>query len=282
MLDTNRPKSVVVGIDGSQAAIRAARWAVDEVAGTETPLTLLYCGRPNSNTNAGTGRDLSGAAQEAIRNAVDAVRASGKAINLKTESVDDLPITALIEASESARLLCIGRTESGSICGSGFGSTAAYLVESAGCPVAVVRGEHHAELPDRRSVVTLVDGSPDDEAALDWGFEESLRRNVPLVLLTAYRTEFDLLQEDHVLREHDRRMRSVLDRYVSVRGPRYPAVELHIVTAFGTFLRYLTEHAKGTQLAVVSAQKTSEICQLVGAGRAVASSDSDFSLLVVR
>jgi nucleotide-binding universal stress UspA family protein len=42
MFENFPPKSVVVGIDGSQAAVRAALWAVDEVAGTDIPLRLLY------------------------------------------------------------------------------------------------------------------------------------------------------------------------------------------------------------------------------------------------
>ena len=41
MFENYPPKSVVVGIDGSQAAVRAAQWAVDEVADTDTPLRLL-------------------------------------------------------------------------------------------------------------------------------------------------------------------------------------------------------------------------------------------------
>ncbi|BBY20266.1 hypothetical protein [Mycobacterium stomatepiae] len=41
MFDRYPPKSVIVGVDGSAAAIRAARWAVDEVAGTDIPLRLL-------------------------------------------------------------------------------------------------------------------------------------------------------------------------------------------------------------------------------------------------
>jgi nucleotide-binding universal stress UspA family protein len=40
--DSNTPKpSVVVGIDGSQAAIRAAEWAVDEAVSREVPLRLV-------------------------------------------------------------------------------------------------------------------------------------------------------------------------------------------------------------------------------------------------
>jgi hypothetical protein len=41
MLDYHPPKSVVVGIDGSDAAVRAALWAADKVAGTDTALRLL-------------------------------------------------------------------------------------------------------------------------------------------------------------------------------------------------------------------------------------------------
>lgn len=36
MFDRYPPKSVLVGVDGSQAAIRAAQWSVDEVAGTDS------------------------------------------------------------------------------------------------------------------------------------------------------------------------------------------------------------------------------------------------------
>ena len=42
MRDSNTPqRSVVVGIDGSQAAIQAAEWAVDEAVSREVPLRLV-------------------------------------------------------------------------------------------------------------------------------------------------------------------------------------------------------------------------------------------------
>ena len=36
------PRSIVVGIDGSKAALRAAYWAVDEAVKRDVPLRLLY------------------------------------------------------------------------------------------------------------------------------------------------------------------------------------------------------------------------------------------------
>jgi len=36
---------VVVGIDGSKAAIRAAEWAIDEAAARNVPLRIIYVSR---------------------------------------------------------------------------------------------------------------------------------------------------------------------------------------------------------------------------------------------
>jgi nucleotide-binding universal stress UspA family protein len=276
------PKSVVVGIDGSQAAVRAARWAVDEVADTETPLRLLYSRELNPGADRSACHRLLAAAEDAVYDAYAAVEASGKSVKVEIDILEGRAIPVLIDATESTRLLCIGNAESGNPCSTGFGLTAANLVQSAHCSVAVVRGELHADLTDNRSIVALVDGTPDDDAAVEWGFEEATRRNAPLVLMTAYRTEFDLLQQDWILRDHDRRMRAALDHYVTARWPHYPEVHLRTVTAFGTFLTYLADHATTTQLAIVGAHHTSEICQLVGPSGADAMHRSDFSLLVAR
>jgi nucleotide-binding universal stress UspA family protein len=282
MFEMCPPKSVVVGIDGSQAAVRAARWAVDEVAGTETPLRLLYSRELTLGADRSAYHGLLAAAEDAVYDAYAAVEATGKSVKVEIDILEGCAIPVLIDATESTRLLCIGNAESGNACSNGFGSTAAKLVQSAHCSVAVVRGERHADLTDNRSIVALVDGTPDDDAAVEWGFEEATRRNAPLVLMTAYRTAFDLLQQDWILRDHDRRMRAALDHYVAARGPHYPAVHLRTVTALGTFLTYLADHAATTQLAIVGAHHTSEICQLVGPSGADAMHRSDFSLLVAR
>jgi hypothetical protein len=77
-------------------------------------------------------------------------------------------------------------------------------------------------------------------------------------------------------------MRAALDQYVAARWPRYPEVRLRTVAAFGTFVTYLADHATTTQLAIVGAHHTSEICQLVGPSGADAMHRGDFSLIVAR
>ncbi len=282
MSEVSPPTSVVVGIDGSQAAIRAARWAVEEVAGTDNLLQLLYSRELSSGAERGTSRGLMAAAEDAVDDAYTAVEAMGKSVKVEIAILEGRAVPVLTDATKSARLLCIGNTESGNVYSNGFGPTAAKLVQTAHCPVAVVRGAYHTDLTDDRSIVVLVGGSPDDDAAVEWGFEEAAQRNAPLVLMTASRTGFDVPEQDWILRDHDRRMRAALDRCVAAIGSHYPGVQVRTVTAFGTFLSYLAEHAATVQLAVVGAYHTSEICQLVGPTGAVALRHSDFSLLVVR
>jgi nucleotide-binding universal stress UspA family protein len=276
------PTSVVVGIDGSQAAIRAARWAVDEVADTDDLLRLLYSRDLSPGPDRTTSHGLLAAAEEAVNDAYAAVEAMGKSVKVEIDILEGRAVPVLIDATKSARLLCIGNAQSGNPSSNGFGSTAAKLVQTAHCPVAVVRGERHADLTDNRSIVALVGGSPDDDAAVEWGCAEATRRNAPLVLLTAARTGFDVPEQDWIILDHDRRMLAALDRYATAIGSHSPEVNLCTVTASDTFLCYLAEHASTTQLAVVGAHHTSEICQLVGPTGAVALHQSDFSLLVVR
>ena len=282
MFENYPPKSVVVGIDGSQAAVRAAQWAVDEVADTDTPLRLHYIRELSPSANRSETLEVLAAAEEAVHNAHVAIEAMGKPVKVEMEIVEGRPLPALIDASYSTRLLCIGNTGSGNGSDTGFGSTAAELVQSGHCSVAVVRGDHNTGLTDSRLIVAHVDGSPDDDCALEWAFEEAKRRNAPLVLMTAYRSGFDLLQKDRILYEHDRRMQAILDRYVAVRAPHYPKVHVRTITAYGTFLTYLAEHAKSIQLVIVGATQASEVRQLVGPTGAFAVRHSDFALLVAR
>jgi nucleotide-binding universal stress UspA family protein len=46
---THKP-AVVVGIDGSQAGIQAAEWAVDEAVSREVPLRLIYVSGWSTNS----------------------------------------------------------------------------------------------------------------------------------------------------------------------------------------------------------------------------------------
>ena len=105
MFDRYPPKSVVVGVDGSQAAIRAVRWAVDEVAGTDIPLRLLYVTKANPSASPGEARAALVAAEEVVHAACSAVDAMGKPLKVETAVIHGHPVSALVAASRSTTFL---------------------------------------------------------------------------------------------------------------------------------------------------------------------------------
>src|ERR1700730_755035 len=89
MRDWNTPQpSVVVGIDGSQAAIQAAEWAVDEAVSREVPLRLVEVipqqAAPAPFASVGNvGMEVE-YAEAALRIAAAAVAAAGKPVKVET------------------------------------------------------------------------------------------------------------------------------------------------------------------------------------------------------
>ncbi len=282
MFDVFPPKSVIVGIDGSPAAIRAALWAVDEVAGTDVPLRLLYIRNLSSTASRSEARTAMVTAEEAVYEAYNAIEAQGKLVKVEMEIVEGRPVPALISASESTPLLCIGDTGTGRSSPAGFGSTATALVHAAHSSVAVVRGGHTDEPGEDRWIVAHVAGSADDNDVLKSAFEEASRRVAPLIVMTAWRSGFEDLENDRLVRDYERRMRAMLDRCIALWRPHYPAVRVQTAAAYNTFLNYLAEHTKTIQLVVVGATQKNEVQQLISPAADHALQDSDFALLIAR
>ncbi len=124
MFDRYPPKSVVVGVDGSQAAIRAARWAVDEVAGTDIPLRLLHVTKAIPGATLSEARAALVVAEEVVHEACHAVDEMGKPVKVETEVLHGDPVPALIAASRSTTLLCVGDTGAAQHPDAWLGSTA--------------------------------------------------------------------------------------------------------------------------------------------------------------
>ena len=280
MLDSFAPKSVIAGIDGSDAAIGAARWAVDEVADTDVPLRLVYVRDVNSGASRAETRAAFEAGEAAVYAAYDAVNALGKAVKVEMEIVEGRPVPMLIQASKSTQLICVGDVGAGRLSPAGFGSTATELIRHAHCSVAVVRGvPRHG---DERSVVAYVVGSLDDEFAVQRGFEEAERRGAPLVLMMAWRYGLEDLQDDAALNEQQRRKHAVLDHYAALWSPHYPRVTVRTAVKYGPFLNYLADNAGSIQVAVVGATAIHELHKLISPAADPALRHSDFTVIVAR
>ena len=267
MFDRYPPKSVVVGVDGSQAAIRAARWAVDEVAGTDIPLRLLHITKAIPRASSSEARAALMVADEVVHDAYRAVDEMGKPLKVETEVLHGDPVPELIAASRSTTLLCVGDTGAAQHPDAWLGSTAKELAQSGHCSVVVVRGDRRETGGTPGWIVALVDDSPDGIDVLDMAIHEARHRRAPLrVLLAAQSRSGDGDKES-----------GPVERCIE----SHPEVEIETVRLEAPFVDHLAEHAAAIQLVMIGAARTGEVSQLLGAAGAHALRGTDFSLLVV-
>jgi nucleotide-binding universal stress UspA family protein len=146
MSTTDAPRRIVVGVDESDAAAAAARWAAEEAAERGFELHLVY--------------GLNFPAQAPMFSAIPVEEAWARASKVGEELLarvrdplaaahPDLPITsdvaevsgaeALIELSKEARLVVAGSRGHGGFTGLLLGSVSLKVASHAHCPVVIVR-----------------------------------------------------------------------------------------------------------------------------------------------
>ena len=146
MSEVPAPPAVVVGVDGSRAAIRAALWAVDEAVSRDIPLRLVSAvdqGEDDDVHPDGAARRLA-MAEIAVRSAIMAVESTDKPVKIEVEITQGLPTSTLVQASRSAVMVCVGAVGLNHFQPGRVGSTAAALAASTHCPVAIIRGQDRA------------------------------------------------------------------------------------------------------------------------------------------
>jgi nucleotide-binding universal stress UspA family protein len=256
-------RPVVVGVDGSQPALRAVRWAAREAQRRHVPL-LLVRAFPALVPQL-TGRVIvSGPVmRDALRELADeqlAAAASAAADEVAGLAIEqhvaaDDPIPHLVEQSRSAQLVAIGDRGHGGVHGLLAGSVAVGLAARGGCPVVIVRGTDRTERTDRTegAVVVGVDGSPVSEAALEFAFEVSALRQAPLRAVHVWSDTF-LDQEltpremwDAVGQEHH----LVLAERLAGWAEKYPDVPVQKAVERDRPARVLVEESARAQLLVV-------------------------------
>ncbi len=247
----NQPQAnaVVVGVDGSKTAIRAALWAADEAAIRDVPLRLLYAIEEGDIHEADGLAHKFKPPENALRQAFASVEATGMPVKVETEIAEGPPIRSLIRASASAAMVCVGAIGFRHFQPGQVGSTAAALAISGRCPVAIIRSrdKQHRQ-PDE--IVVLVDGSPDNGVLLGAVMEEAQLRNAAIRAITCRQT---VSHEDETDWDHDRRACADLDRRLARWRRRYPHVQVESMAIRGGLLDYLASNRRSVQLVVVSA-----------------------------
>jgi len=275
MRDSKTPQpSVVVGIDGSQAAIQAAEWAVDEAVSREVPLRLVEVipeqVEPAPFASVGNVRMEVEYAETALRIAAAAVAADGKLVKVETAILRGNPAAVLLAESRNAAMVCVGSTGIGRFAKALLGSTVAELAEAAHCPVAIIRTRQHRAKPDIDLIVVAVNDSPGNDVVVEQAMVEAQLRHAPVLALGVWRDDLGEIPHDK------------LDRRIHVWEQRYPSVQFHARATRTGITHFLDVSDSRIQLAVIGSTDTDQVASLIGPHSHPILGHAECSVLIVR
>ncbi|GGO41474.1 universal stress protein [Streptomyces lasiicapitis] len=162
--------TLIVGVDGSQAALRALDWAADEAVRGGFPLRIVHASGwewyEGHEPSFGINRDAVRAqADRVLEEAADRVRARTGSVVVASEVLDEDPAAALIGESRRAAGVIVGSRGRGRLAGLLLGSVSLSVAAHAPCPVTVVRGGEQNLRGGFGRVVVGVDEAAGDGAA---------------------------------------------------------------------------------------------------------------------
>ncbi|WP_326834984.1 universal stress protein [Amycolatopsis rhabdoformis] len=212
----------MAGIDASEAALAAVRWAAAEAWSGHRRLVLFHAGIfDDADLVRGTPTEeterLLERAHRWIRRAAQVAEATAPGV--ATEYLIRLGLAGelLVGLSEEAALLVLGSHGIGGLRGVAVGSVALRVAANARCPVVVVRGRVKPDGP----VAVGVSGAG-DERVLEFAFAAARSRHVQVVVVHAWHES--LLEEPEALDAEAESEAEALSRRVEDLSGRYPGV----------------------------------------------------------
>jgi nucleotide-binding universal stress UspA family protein len=256
MTQQDRPQPVVVGIDGSQAALDAATWAVAEAVSRGVPLRLVHVS-PATQVRHPPAKDRPcdiERAETALCRAEMAINHTEKPIQVETAIRRGRPDCVLIDESRRAAMVCVGSKGKGPCTRMPLGSTAAALAKHAHCEVAIVRSGG-APQTDDGWIAAVQNDEPDNDAVVHRALEEGRLRKAPVLLI-------------------DMRLNSWVRRF--------PDVHVKTIAAGRGGTRNGENHSQLIQLAVVGSADAEHVARLVWPKYHPVLGDANRSVLLVR
>lgn len=249
----------VVGVDGSETALDAARWAAVDARLHRVPLRLV-CAVPEAPPRVGREPLESRAPRPGwLERAVEAARAEEPGVELEQELRHGKPGEVLLDESSTARRLVVGTRGLNEFSGlqMALGSTAELVAMRSHCPVVVIPEGTGAAPAGTRPIVVGVDGSQVGEPALAEAYEAASLRGAPLVAVHVWS---DVATDDlfapgaadwgSIRSEQER----ILSERLAGWQAKYPDVPVRRVVARDRPVRFLVEHAADAQLLVVGSR----------------------------
>ncbi|WP_409474516.1 universal stress protein [Streptomyces sp. HC307] len=260
---------LVVGVDGSEPALRAVDWAVDEAVRHGLPLRIVHASLWE-RFEAEALADTSGVAadvvtehalaQSVVANATQRAKRRGPMLEISTDVVPADAASALLQEARRATAVVTGVRGRGPIRELLLGSASLSLAARSPCPVVVVRGRtENREAANGRVVVGV--GTPaTSAAAVRFAGRAAAVRGCALEAVRVWRrpahkvAPHPLLvgepahyQEDHAA--------ALLDDALNHLAEEYPGLAVHRALVEGSARQVLLARSAASDLLVIGARR---------------------------
>ena len=253
-------QGILVGVDGSAPSNAAVRWAAQEAATRNLPLTLVHARKtPTAGTTEMAWpavplperltRWQEEEAQQVLADSVQVAEGELTSSRLNTKVIFSAPIPTLIDLSKDAAMVVVGCRGQGALARTLLGSVSTALVHHAHCPVAVI----HYAVPARSEwpVLVGIDGSPASELATAIAFDEASWRGANLVALHAWNDADAYAVPSLEWSALEVAADKTLAERLAGWEERYPDVAVRRVVVWEHPARHLIERSEVSQLVVV-------------------------------
>ncbi|WP_193105006.1 universal stress protein [Brachybacterium sp. FME24] len=162
-------QSIVVGYDDTTASVAAVRWAAELTRSTGSGLRIVHAwtwpllGAGMAGVPVMDSAGPRNQAHRLLDDAAEMVSRLVPEIGVRTDLLPGNARDVLDEVSQTADLLVVGTRGLGPVLSTLLGSVSRGILHGAGCPVAVIRSEHHVA----GHVLVAYDGSAAGGEAID-------------------------------------------------------------------------------------------------------------------
>lgn len=253
---------IVVGVDDSDAATQAARWAADEASRRHCELRLVHgftlpavAGYPEFSADSDDLPEVMRRDGEAMLDQVATdLRRRHPGLTVTTRLVYERTSVVLRSESAGALLTVVGSGGESRLSGALLGSVTLAAASTGPAPVAIV----HIGDRERTSgpVVVGIDGTATSDDAVGFAFHEASIRRAELlavhvwndlVVPGSHRLQNPLLDPERIRQQE----REVLAERIAGWADKYPDVAVRQILVEGRAVPSLLEYAQQAQLLVV-------------------------------
>ncbi|MGH8968326.1 MAG: universal stress protein [Actinomycetes bacterium] len=267
-------RALVVGVDGSPAGKEALRWALDAAARRRAGVRVVHAlelSLFDVRLDAAYGPGWETPLRTSMRQMLDEIVAdaarSHPDVTVETRLEAAPASVILVEESERADTVVLGKRGTGGFANLVIGSTTLHVATNAHCPVVAVPTAPAAG-PARRGVVVGVDGTPAAEPVIEYAFRAADEAGEPLMAVHTWRDPAPMgpgvmmpLVYDPTLVTFEERL--LLSEMMAGWSQKYPDVEVQQTVLHAHAVPSLVEEARAARLLVVGCRRRGDLKSLL-------------------